>query len=235
MTRLISIFIASALTLAAPASPAADNAQKALIDKAIDAYARKLQSDDEKAKNQLVANHLSDLGRDPLSPVAGNPRGNVTIVEFFDYACPYCKAMEPRLERLLKDDSNVKLVLKEFPILTPQSLPAARASLAARKQGKFEQFHTALIGFKGRLSEEVIFETAKQVGLDVVRLKKDMQAPDVDNEIIATFNLARAIRIFQTPGIIVGDHMLTEPSAQIDFPKVVAAERAKRVHSHYSK
>ncbi|MGH8209065.1 MAG: DsbA family protein, partial [Steroidobacteraceae bacterium] len=114
-----------------------------------------------------------------------------------------------------------------FPILTPESLIAARADLASVEQGKHAQFHQALMAYRGQWQASVIFDTAKAVGLDVDRLRRDMAAPEVTDEIIANFNLARSLRIFQTPGLIVGTHILTEPSAQIDFPKVVAAARSK--------
>jgi len=162
----------------------------------------------------------------PTSPVLGNPRGDVVVIEFFDYACSYCKAVEPRLESLLGADHGVKLVLKEFPILTPESLIAAKAALASVKQGKYRQFHQALMAYKGPWQTTAIFDTAKAVGLNIDRLRKDMAASAVTDEIIANFNLARSLRIFQTPGFVVGTHVLTEPSAQIDFPKVVAAARS---------
>ena len=149
------------------------------------------------------------------------------MVEFFDYACPYCKAAEPRLEAMLRSDQGTKLVLKEFPILTPESMIATKAALASVKQGKYTQFHQALMAYKGPLQDSVIFDTAKDVGLDVGRLRKDMTAPEITDEIIANFNLARSLRIFQTPGFIVGNHILTGPSADIDFPTAVAAARAK--------
>ncbi len=135
---------------------------------------------------------------------SGIPRGDVAVVEFFDYTCPFCKAVEPRLEALLKADKNVKVILKEFPILTPASLIATKVALASVKQGKYAQFHLALMAYKGQLTDSVIFDTAKNVGLDVDRLRKDMAAPEVTDEIIANFNLARSLRIFQTPGFIVG-------------------------------
>jgi protein-disulfide isomerase len=177
--------------------------------------------------DQAVIDKANALLHDPASPVLGNPHGDVVVVEFFDYACPYCKAMEPRLEALLQSDKGVRLILKEFPILTPESLIAARAALASVKQGKHAQFHRALMAYRGQWQASVIFDTAKAVGLDVERLRRDMAAPEVTNEIFANFNLARALRIFQTPGMIVGTQILKEPSAQIDFPKVVAAARAK--------
>lgn len=208
---------------AASAQPASNQAR---IDQAVEAYAAKLQADQNKARDRLVYNHRAQFLGDPMSPVIGNPKADVAIVEFFDYTCPYCKAVEPRLEALLKADKGVKLILKEFPILTPASLVATRVAFAAVKQGKYKEFHQALMNFRGRLTDDVIFDTAKDVGLDVARLRKDMTAPEINDEIIANFNLARAVRVFQTPTFIVDNHVLTGPSADIDFPKVVAAARA---------
>jgi protein-disulfide isomerase len=222
------VALTTLLNVAAADAPPPKGAEQARVEQAIQAYANKLEADQEKARDQLIANRTTALLRDPGTPVIGNPQGDVAVIEFFDYTCPYCKAVEPRLEKLLKDDKGVKLILKEFPILTPESLVAAKAALASVKQGKYEQFHNALIGFKGRLQNSVIFDTAKDVGLDVGRLRKDMEAPEITDEIIANFNLARALRIFETPGFIVGGHMLTGLSAEIEFPKVVAAARANK-------
>jgi protein-disulfide isomerase len=179
------------------------------------------------ASDETVAQKATALLSDPSSPVIGNPHADVAVVEFFDYACPYCKAVEPRLEAMLRSDHGTKLVLKEFPILTPESMIATKAALASVKQGRYAQFHEALMAYKGPLQDSVIFDTAKNVGLDVSRLRKDMAAPEITDEIIANFNLARSQHIFQTPGFIVGNHILTGPSADIDFPKAVAAARAK--------
>jgi protein-disulfide isomerase len=148
-------------------------------------------------------------------------------VEFFDYACPYCKAVEPRLEALLRSDRKVKLVLKEFPILTPQSMIATRAALASVAQGKYRPFHQAMMNFRGQLLEADIFDMAKASGLDLVRLRRDMTAPAIADEIIANFNLARGIRAFQTPVFIVDNHEMSSESASIDFPKAVAAARGR--------
>jgi protein-disulfide isomerase len=177
------------------------------------------------AEDETVVVHREALQNDPDSPVLGDPHGDVTIVEFFDYACSYCKAVEPRLEGVLRADPHVRLVLKEFPILTPESLIAARASLASRRQHKYRQFHEALMAYRGPWEEQAIFSTAERVGLNVVRLRHDMAAPSIANEIIENFNLARGLRIFQTPGFVVGDHILSGPSAQIDFPAVIAQAR----------
>src|SRR5579863_1212449 len=144
------------------------------------------------ASDDAVAQKATALLRDPSSPVIGNPHADVAVVEFFDYACSYCKAAEPRLEAMLRSDQGTKLVLKEFPILTPESMIATKAALASVKQGKYTQFHEALIAYKGPLQDTAIFDTAKDVGLDVGRLRKDMAAPEITDEIIANFNLARS-------------------------------------------
>ena len=190
-------------------------------------WRRQAVADVPTASDEAVAQKGMALLSDPSSPVIGNPHADVAVIEFFDYACPYCKAAEPRLEAMLRSDKGTKLVLKEFPILTPESMVATKAALASVKQGKYTQFHEALMAYKGPLQDSVIFDTAKDVGLDVGRLRKDMTAPEITDEIIANFNLARSLRIFQTPGFIVGNHILTGPSADMDFPKAVAAARAK--------
>jgi protein-disulfide isomerase len=215
------------LNVGAAEAAGSDSGEQARIEQAIQAHTKKLQAAEDNARDQLVATKITALLNDPLTQVIGNPQADVTIVEFFDYACPFCKAIEPRLEKLLKDDKRVKLVVKEFPILTPESVVATKAALASVKQGKYEQFHQAMMMFTGRLQNSTIFEIANDVGLDVNRLRVDMQAPEIADEIIANFNLARGLRIFETPTLIVGAHMLTGPSAQIDFPKEVAAARAK--------
>lgn len=191
------------------------------------AYARKLAAQQQQDVEQRIAAREQALNDAPASPVLGNPAGDVVIVEFFDYTCPYCKAVEPRLEALLKSDRKVKLVLKEFPILTPQSLIATRAALASVRQGKYRQFHQAMMNFRGQLLESDIFDMAKASGLDIPRLRRDMTAPEISDEIIANFNLARGIRVFQTPAFIVGGRLMSSESASIDFPRAVAAARGK--------
>ncbi len=185
----------------------------------------------EKAANAAAVAKAGDLLRNPQSPVIGNTKADTTIVIFTDYQCPYCKAAEPRVLQLTKDDPGVKVVIKEFPILGPASVVATKAALAAVKQGKYEAFHNALMAFRGTLTEDVIFSTAKTVGLDVERLKKDMITPEITDQIIDNYNLARAMKISVTPGYMVNSHVLSGVSAktmtsQINFPREVAAARA---------
>jgi len=219
-----ALALAPFVSIGAATAPS-DSGEQARIEQAIQAYAAKRQSDEDNARDRLIATNSDAFLNDPFSPVIGNTKAGVAIVEFFDYTCVYCKAVEPRLEKLLKDDSGVKLVVKEFPILTPESMVAAKAALASVKQGKYTQFHQAMMMFRGRLLNSTIFDIAAEVGLDIDRLRRDMQAPEIADEIFANFNLARSARIFQTPAFIVDSHMLTGLSADIDFPEVVATAR----------
>jgi len=207
---------------AAPLLPADPRAAKAVQD-----YLRQQQAEESRDKDERVAARIGALADNPSSPVIANPQGDITIVEFFDYTCPYCKAAEPRLMRLVDGDKRVKLVMKEFPILTKASLIASRMALAAAKQGKYRAFHLALMRREGVLDEAGIMETAKAVGVDVGRARRDMYAPDVTDEIIANFNLARGIRVFQTPAYIVGTHLVTGDSADINFAREVARAKGK--------
>ena len=207
---------------AAPPLPADPRAAKAVQD-----YLRASQAEESRDKDERVAARLSALADNPASPVLANPQGDITIVEFSDYTCPYCKAAEPRLMRLVDGDKRVKLVMKEFPILTRQSLIASRMALAAAKQGKYRAFHLAMMRREGLWGEAEVMETAKAVGVDVGRARRDMYASDVTDEIIANFNLARGIRVFQTPAYIVGTHLVTGDSADINFAREVARVKGK--------
>jgi protein-disulfide isomerase len=134
----------------------------------------------------------------------GNPKGNVTMVEFFDYNCGFCKRALPDVLSLLKNDKQLKLVYKELPILGPGSLFAARAAIAAKKQGKYWKFHLALMRSRGA-NEPLVLSIAKQVGLDVEKLKKDMEAPEIRAEIDTNLQLAQKIGVNGTPAFIIGN------------------------------
>ena len=214
---LIAALFFSDAALAAPADAA----------KTVRDYARQMETQATQDRDQRAAAIIGALEDNAGSPFIGHPQADVTIVEFFDYACPYCKAIEPRLEALVQRDKGVKLVLKEFPILTKQSMIASRMALAAMKQGKYAIFHLAMMRHLGPLDVSDIEQMAKASGLDVARLKRDMVAPDVTDEIIANFNQARAIRAFQTPAFIVNGHVLGTESAAINFAAEVAAARKR--------
>jgi len=169
--------------------------------------AKQKQAEEDKTRAAIVANRRA-LREDPNSVVIGNPQGDVTIVEFFDYRCPYCKQVVPQLEALLKEDPKVRLVLKEFPILGLDSLTASRAAIASREQGKYPAYHDALMRARGKLEEPVVLQIAKEVGLDPEKLKADMADPKVDAIIRANHALAEALGVTGTPGFIVGDTLV---------------------------
>ena len=175
---------------------------------------------------KALAQRRSEIFDDPASPVGGNPRGDVTIVEFFDYRCPYCKQVLPALQALLKEDGKLRFVYKEMPVLGPPSVTAAHAALAAQRQGKYEAFHTALMATKGQITEDTLYKLAGSVGLDVDRLKQDMKAPDIDQALKANLALADALNIHGTPGFIIGNHIV--PGAlDLDTLKSMVADARK--------
>jgi protein-disulfide isomerase len=173
---------------------------------------QKYQQQQEEAQKQVRAQAVKDLKPQlvstPASPVLGNPSGDVTVVEFLDYRCPYCKAMHQPIADMIAADGNVRVVIKEFPILGDDSLFAARAALAAGKQGKYAEMHAALMTFKGKLSAQDVESAAAQLGLDVVRLKVDMAAPEVDQELQQNYNLAESLGINGTPAFVIGDTLI---------------------------
>lgn len=179
----------------------------------------------------VINEHAAALFNDADTPVAGNPDGDVTVVEFFDYACGYCKAMLPRIQKALVNDGNIRLVLKEFPILGDASVTAAKAALAARLQGKYTQFHMALMGTKGRLSEDGIFKVAGEVGLDIRQLKKDMERPDIAEDINNNRQLARSLRIEGTPALIVGTRLASGAVSYEELMALVARARESKPKS----
>ena len=175
---------------------------------ALQAAKEKLESESRDKAAAALVERRQELLDDPNSPVAGNPSGDVTLVEFFDYRCPYCKQVEPALEALLAKDKQLRFVYKEFPVLGPSSVTAARAALASRQQGKYDTMHRALMALKGQIDDNAVFKLAGSVGLDVDRLKRDMAAPEVDRALKTNLQLAQALDIHGTPGFVIGDEIV---------------------------
>ena len=176
-----------------------------IIEQAIGLLQQKQLARQQADVASILAERRNELEEDPNAPVLGNPAGDVTLVEFFDYNCPYCKRAMQEVKTLLQADPNIRLVYREWPILSPGSVFAARAALAARKQGKYEEFHWALMGFKGKVEEGSTIKIAKEVGLDVEKLKVDMLAPEIEEHIRLSMNLAEALNINGTPAFIAGE------------------------------
>jgi len=168
----------------------------------------KLDSDAQDKAAKALGERRREIYDDPLSPVGGNPQGDVTIVEFFDYRCPYCKEVQPSLDKLLGEDRKLRFVFKEMPVLGPASVTAAHAALAARKQGKYDAFHQAMMATRGQIADDTVFHVAGSVGLDVERLKQDMAAPEIEKALKANLKLAEALGIKGTPGFVIGDRIV---------------------------
>src|SRR6516162_343253 len=185
-----------------------------------------LRAGEEAKTNQVLRDRHHEIFDDPATPVGGNPEGDVTIVEFFDYRCPYCKQVQPSLQALLGEDHKLRFIYKEMPVLGAPSLTAAHAALAARLQGKYEHFHAAMMATKGQITDEVIYQVAGSVGLDVDRLKRDMAAPEIEQALKANLALAKALEIHGTPGFIIGEHIV--PGAiDLDALKDLVADARK--------
>ena len=180
----------------------------------------------DKAAAALISRQ-QELYDDPGAPVAGNPQGDVSIVEFFDYRCPYCKQVEPALEALLAEDRQLRLVYKEMPVLGADSVTASRAALAAKKQGKYDALHRALMLLKGQINEAAVLKTAESVGLDVERLKRDMASPEIARALKANTELAEALDIRGTPGFVVGNEIVPGALDLTTLKQMIANARRK--------
>ena len=165
------------------------------------------RAEERRARQEHQLRHHDRLFDDPNNPIIGNPQGDVTIVEFFDYACGYCKSTFRHLDAVLQEDDNIRLVVKEFPILGPGSQLAARASLAAWEQGSdvYWLFRRALMYHSGSLTQEVLDQVGQSVGLDIDRLHRDMESEDIQRMIDDNYALARDLNINGTPAFFIGD------------------------------
>ena len=157
---------------------------------------------------RTIAERSAEILNDPDAPVAGNPSGDTTLVEFFDYNCPYCRRVAPTVNGLIEDDAGLRVVYKEIPILGPGSRFAARAALASRAQGKYLAFHDALMNAGQQVSEDSVIEIARAVGLDVDRLAEDMEDPAIEAAIARNLELANALGITGTPSFVIGDRVV---------------------------
>ena len=159
------------------------------------------------AVRHSIQENRKRIHENPEDPVGGNPLGDVTIVEFFDYRCGFCKRVAPTVEEALAKDKGIRIVYKEFPILGTNSVLAAKAALASRVQGKYVAFHEALMAAKISYDEKSIMEVAAGLGLDTARLSKDMQSPQIQATIDRNRALARSLNIRGTPAFIVGEQL----------------------------
>jgi protein-disulfide isomerase len=194
---------------------------------AIEAYRAKQEAAKQEKARETLASKREELENGLLLPIGGNPKGTVTIVEFFDYQCGYCKRVFPSILSLLESDKTIKYVFKEFPILGPVSLLASRAALAVWKmdKSKYVPFHTALMSSRGGLNQDKIMRLARETGIDPVSLQAHMQDPGIQEALQKNIELAQALNINGTPAFIIGDQIVPGAVELEDLKRLVDASR----------
>ena len=171
---------------------------------------------------------LAKVRDDQGDPVMGNANGTITLYEFSDYNCGYCKRVFEPIQQLVRDNPDVRLVIKEFPILSQSSLVAAKAAIAAEMQGKFGDYHIAMMTYRGQITDAVVMRMAAQAGVDIEQLKSDMESPKTMAIIQRTREAAAALEINGTPGLVVGDTIVPGAIGLDELVKLIADERNKQ-------
>lgn len=189
-----------------------------ILEKAIAILRQRASADANQQRKNILLTLRESLEQDANAPILGNADGERTIVEFFDYNCSFCKSMAPTLQTLLERNDNIRLVLREFPILSPTSVFAARAALAARKQNRYADMHWALLKARA-LDEQTILALAEDLGLDIEKLQVDMNDKAIDQHIKQSIDLAEALEINGTPSFIIDGQF---------HPGVLSEDRLKR-------
>jgi protein-disulfide isomerase len=195
-----------------------------------DAVASLQAEDGERAKTATRAALLAarDVLVTPNDPVAGNPHGSITIVEFFDVRCPYCRKLEPEMTQFLATDHDVRLVYKDLPILGPASVLGTKALLAARKQDGYVKLREVLMRLPPDITRTEIETEARKLGLDTGRLLHDMDDPSIQKQIDANLRLAQQLNIEGTPAMVVGNNLLAGAMDVAELKEAVAQARTAK-------
>lgn len=180
-----------------------DNPQ-VLVEVSQKLQAQQAQEETVETKKAIMAN-AKVIFDAAASPIAGNTKGDVTLVEFFDYRCPHCKDMAPVMKQLIKSDKNLRVIYKDLPIFGGVSTYAAKATLASQKQGKYLAFHEALMAANDVLTQREVLDIAKKISLNVDQLQKDMNDQSIDDQIKDNFKLAQTLHIPATPAFVLGN------------------------------
>ncbi len=198
-----------------------------VIERALQDLAGQRQEAEKIRVAQAIAMRQADLLRDPASPVSGNANGDVTIVEFFDYRCRYCKQVARALVQLQQEDPDVRVVYKDFPVLGEASVFAAYAALAAERQGKHQAFHEALLASENALTRDDVMAIAKRIGLNLTELEVDIKEGDWQAILDRNRSLAGALGISGTPGFVIGREVYPGALDLDGFKARVARARAR--------
>lgn len=191
----------------------------ALVATASAAAKTELDENQSAAMGWLLRHHLL---ADSASPVLGNPDGTKTIVEFFDYRCGYCRMMAPRVVSMIDADSTLRFVMKEYPVLGPPSVVAAKAALVAARHGAYRSFHEAVYALSGPLDRPKVLNVARQVGLDPTVVEGEMEAPEILAELRANIALGTLMRFNGTPVFVVNNHVVQGAISEAGLRKLIA-------------
>ena len=186
-----------------------------ILSDAQNALEAKLEKDQAEKLKSFMADNGRDIYRSADASMAGDPKGDITVVEFFDYNCGYCKRGMPEVQKLIQADPRVRIVFKELPILSKGSEETAKVALAARRQGKYWEFHQAMLATKGQANEAASMKMAEGLGLDMEKLKADYKSDAVKDELEKSKALAKKMGINGTPHFLVGDKSI--PGAPEDL------------------
>ena len=203
------------------------HAHPEILLEAIQALQAKQATDKKNRQQAALGRARAELVDDAEAPVGGNPAGDVTIVEFFDYRCGFCKRVFPTIMALVKADGNIRYVFKEFPILGPESVVAARAALAVWRldREKYLPFHTALMRSKGRFTEAKVLGLAAASGLDPDGLRRGMSDPGIEAVLQRNYRLANTLEITGTPAFVIGRHLIPGAADMETLKRLVATAR----------
>lgn len=202
------------------------NKEPDIVMKAAQEIQRRQEAEATANTQKALSGSHDKLYNNAKDPVGGNPKGDIAVVEFFDYQCGYCKMAHEAVSKLIAEDKNVKIIYKEYPILGPGSQQAAKAALASVKQGKYQKFHDALMTVKDRLSDDVIFKAAQDAGLNVEKLKKDMADPALEAQVKETIALGQEVGARGTPTFVIADKLYPGAMPYDQLKKIVDEARA---------
>jgi protein-disulfide isomerase len=224
--RLLGAVVAAGLVLAPVAARALTDADRPAIEGIIRDYLMKnpellrdalkelekrQEMAEEKKRQDAIKTHRALLNDSPRGVVVGNPKGDVTLVEFFDYNCGYCRRALTDMLELVKNDAKLKIVLKEFPVLGPSSVEAARVAIAVRMQdkgGKYLDFHRKLFAARGEVTRDRALAAAREAGLDMTRLERDLQSPEINATLEESATLADALALSGTPSYVIANEVV---------------------------
>ncbi len=199
-----------------------------VIQEAIVELERRQQEAQKTAQANALHSERKTLLHSPRGNLVGNPSGDVTLVEFFDYNCGYCKRALADLRTLMKSDPKLRVVLKDFPVLGPESVEASRVSLAAKQQisgEKLFDYHTRVMETRGRVNGERAMQVAKEMGLDMARLQKDLDHAEVRAALQENMTLGDKLGLTGTPAFVIGDEVVSGAVGIEPLRKIVASTR----------